>query len=78
MNTRSSPIRSMKPVGSKTTRRSDLTRASPKTMPHSASLRRTSSRASTAVRSTSTLASAFSRNHSTGVPRRRPRPARGA
>src|SRR4029434_1628549 len=66
MNTLSSPTRSMNPAVARISRISNLTRARAKTMPRSASVLRTSSRASTAVRSTSVFASAVSRHHSTG------------
>ena len=67
MKMRSSPTRSRKPEGRRSSCRSCLTRAIAKTMPRRSSSWRSSSRASIAVMSTWTLASALSTNHSVGV-----------
>src|SRR5215207_3865914 len=67
MNRRCSPIRSTKPAVAKVSRSSDFTLARAKMMPRSDSVSRSSSSASTAVRSTSMFASAFNKNHSTRV-----------
>ena len=64
---RSSPTRSTSPAAARSARRSCLTRARANTMPRAVELRREAHpSASIAVRSTSTLASALSTNHSTG------------